>query len=169
MLTRKRTKQLQLQLINDESSTAALPPDVWKRVAMLLEPRDIYQLSLSSHLLHDITHSQEVQVSWLLATRPGQELLTATHAGMRLGTVKALMETMPLYSDYKAKRLKSWGHGCPSLLGNAAHKGDAAVAALLIDMGESVDEPNRVYDEPAFRAICCSRTCISWQVSGDRS
>lgn len=139
MLTRKRTK---LHGLNTSSGALSLPPDVWKCVVEQLISTDVHRLSLTCRSMRDLTHSQEVQTNWLLKWRPGRELLTATHAGMGIATVKALIASSSLYSEYKAQRSTpvAW---CPTLLGNVAHKGDAATAALLLDMGESIEQAGK--------------------------
>lgn len=83
-----------------------------------------------------------LQVRWLLKWRPGKELLTATQAGMGILTVKALLELPLLYSDYTKRHDGDNGYlGCaPSLLGNVACRGDLAMATMLLDMGESIEE-----------------------------
>lgn len=137
MLTRKRTK---LHGLNTSSGALSLPPDVWMCVVEQLISLDVHRLSLTCRSMRDLTHSQEVQTNWLLKWRPGRELLTATHAGMGLATVKALIASSSLYSEYKAQRSSTPAAWFPTLLGNVAHKGDAATAALLLDMGESLEQ-----------------------------
>lgn len=136
MLTRNQIKQLQVT----DPATVTLPPEIWMRIAVQLKSVDIRSLSLSSRSLHNVSNCSEMQVQWLLQHRLGKELLAATHVGMAVSTIRALLDKPGMLNTYKNMRSSKAQYGPPSLLANCAHNEDTAGVSLLLDMGLDIDE-----------------------------